>query len=354
MYHSSTQRKFWTFANEEELQSHRRTARRRFVQERLDRKDCSAVKSLASDTRPHTPDNPAVASMFLSIEEEAELCRFYQTMLRDFCSKFKPELPRSTIATGFALFQRSYVNESVMRLHPKYMMITCMWIAVKADEYHITMEQFVAHLRGDRQKAIDIILNNEPYVMKRLHYHLMVHLPYRAMEGFLIDIKTRFGEFFKKPDRMRPGADKFLEGSMFSDTLLLWSPSQIALAALFHAAEELKEDLTDYVEKILVQKPIGKPFAESGDSMDKAEEAKEQDDAAAGSQTSIHLLAVIDAIRHHVKESAKLVPNKDRIKKIEAKLEGCRDPAFNPETEEYQKRINAMMQLQLEADTGFD
>lgn len=109
-----------------------------------------------------------------------------------------------------------------------------------------------------------------------------------------------------------------------------------------------------YIEKVLVQKPIGKPFAESGDSMDRAEEAMQQDDAAHGGQTSIHLLAVLDEIRHHVLESAKLTPNKERLKKIEAKLENCRDPAFNPETTAYQRRIANLMQLQLEADTKFE
>lgn len=245
MYHSSTQRMFWTFANEEELQSHRKAAHRRFVQERLDHIDCTAAKSLIAEPSATslTPDSSSVIAAFLTLDDEAELCRFYQTMLRDFCSKLKPTLPRSTIATGFALFQRAYVNESAMRLHPKHMMITCMWIAIKVDEHHITMEQFVAHLRGDRQKAVDIILNNEPYVMKRLHYHLMVHVPYRAYEGFMIDIRTRFAEL-SKPDRLRGPAEKFLERAMFSDCLLLWAPSQIALAALMYAAEEMKEDLT--------------------------------------------------------------------------------------------------------------
>lgn len=88
--------------------------------------------------------------------------------------------------------------------------------------------------------------------------------------------------------------------------------------------------------------------------MDKAEEAMEQDEAAHGSQTSIHLLAVIDEIRHHVEVSSKRTSNKDNIKKLEAKLEGCRDPAFNPDTEEYRRRIAELMQLQLEADTKYE
>ena len=107
------------------------------------------------------------------------------------------------------------------------------------------MEQFISHLRGDRQRAMDIILYNEPYVMQKLHFHLMVHLPYRSYEGFFIDIRARYRDRLKQsPEKLRPIIEKFLDHSMFSDALLLYSPSQIALAAIFHAAEELKEDLT--------------------------------------------------------------------------------------------------------------
>ncbi|OQV18620.1 putative Cyclin-H [Hypsibius exemplaris] len=364
MYHSSTQRKFWTFANEAELMSHRRDAHRRFIQQRIDQRDCVAVRrvaqALADDLSSGTldamssledhlhPENPRVAGEFLTLDEENELRRFYQSLLRDFCSKFTPEMPKSTIATAFAFFQRAYVNESVMHLHPKHMMITCMWIALKVDEHHVTMDQFVAHLRGDRQKAVDIIIRNEPYVMKKLHFQLLVHLPYRACEGFLIDIKTRYADRMAKVDRLRPAMDKFLETSMMSDALLLFPPSQIALAALTYAAGELQEDLSDYVERVLVGLPITKPFAESGDSEDRAEEAMEQDEAALGSQTSIHLLAIVAEIRHHVLEFGKLTVSKDRLKRIEAKLESCRDPAFNPETAEYSRRIAKLFQIDLE------
>ena len=110
------------------------------------------------------------------------------------------------------------------------------------------MDQFVSNLRGDVQKAVDIIIRNEPYVMKKLRFHLLVHLPYRACEGFLIDIKTRYADQLTgKADRLRPTMDKFLEKAMMSDALLLFPPSQIALAALMHAAEEIQEDLTGLI-----------------------------------------------------------------------------------------------------------
>lgn len=52
--------------------------------------------------------------------------------------------------------------------------------------------QFVANIKGDREKASDIILNNELLLMEQLKFHLTVHNPYRPVEGLLIDIKVKY------------------------------------------------------------------------------------------------------------------------------------------------------------------
>lgn len=50
--------------------------------------------------------------------------------------------------------------------------------------------QFVANIKGDRDKAMDIILNNELLLMEQLNFNLAVHNPFRPVEGLLIDIKV--------------------------------------------------------------------------------------------------------------------------------------------------------------------
>lgn len=52
------------------------------------------------------------------------------------------------------------------------------------------MMQFVANIKGDREKAADIILNNELLLMEQLNFHLTIHNPFRPVEGLLIDIKV--------------------------------------------------------------------------------------------------------------------------------------------------------------------
>lgn len=77
-----------------------------------------------------------------------------------------------------------------MDYHPKHIIATCVYLACKVEEFNVSMLQFIGNIKGDREKAADIILNNELLLMQQLKYHLNVHNPMRAVEGFLIDIKV--------------------------------------------------------------------------------------------------------------------------------------------------------------------
>lgn len=67
---------------------------------------------------------------------------------------------------------------------------TCVYLACKVEEFNVSIAQFVANIKGDRVKAMDIILSNELLLMQELNYYLTIHNPMRPIEGFLIDIKV--------------------------------------------------------------------------------------------------------------------------------------------------------------------
>lgn len=50
---------------------------------------------------------------------------------------------------------------------------------------------------------------------------------------------------------MRPGIEHFLERAFLTDAVLLYSPSQVALASVLHAASKLQENLDSYVTDTL-------------------------------------------------------------------------------------------------------
>ena len=53
------------------------------------------------------------------------------------------------------------------------------------------------------------------------------------------------------PDRLRPVIDEFLDKTFLTDACLIFSPSQIALAAVLHAASKEQENLDSYVTESL-------------------------------------------------------------------------------------------------------
>jgi cyclin ccl1 len=86
--------------------------------------------------------------------------------------------------------------------------VTCVYLACKVEEFNISIQQFVANIKGDREKASDIILNDELLLMQQLNFHLTVHNPYRPVTGLLIDIKvctqTRSARVFHRMLLMPP------------------------------------------------------------------------------------------------------------------------------------------------------
>ncbi|CAM4556542.1 cyclin-H isoform X2 [Lepidochelys kempii] len=239
MYHSSTQRRHWTFRSEEDLGRCRADANRQFR--------CKAVacgKARQSD------------SLLLEPREELTICKYYEKKLLDFCSVFKPAMPRSVVGTATMYFKRFYLNNSVMEYHPRIIMLTCAFLACKVDEFNVSSAQFVGNLRENppgQEKALEQILEYELLLIQQLNFHLIVHNPYRPFEGFLIDLKTRY-PLLENPEVLRKTADDFLNRVALTDAYLLFTPSQIALTAILSSASRAGINMESYLSECLLLK----------------------------------------------------------------------------------------------------
>lgn len=111
-----------------------------------------------------------------------------------------------------------------------YFRATCVYLSCKTEEFNVSITQFVSNVKGDKLKAMDIILSNELLLMQQLNYYLTVHNPFRPIEGFLIDIKTRCS--LANPERLRAGIDDFIDKTFLTDACLLYAPSQVSCLVL--------------------------------------------------------------------------------------------------------------------------
>uniref|UniRef100_A0A182K6S6 Cyclin-H n=1 Tax=Anopheles christyi TaxID=43041 RepID=A0A182K6S6_9DIPT len=294
MYSLSSQKKFWTFKTEQELAELRVKQNISFIS-----------KHGASMTEEQKQAH------FLSADEERLLLKQYELQLKEFCKRFEPPMPKYVVGTAFHYFKRFYLNNSSMDYHPKEILATCVYLACKVEEFNVSIAQFVANIKGDRVKAMDIILSNELLLMQELNYYLTIHNPMRPIEGFLIDIKTRCN--MSNPDRLRPGIEDFIDKTFLTDAPLMYAPAQIALAAVLHAASKEQENLDSYVTESLF-----------GSAKDK-------------------LPVLIEAVRR-VRSMVRTIelPPKDRVRFLEKKLEKCRNQENNPDSQIYKQRMKKM------------
>jgi len=249
---------------------------------------------IAANEKISNVKSPSMKETVLTPNEELSLVRSYLFNLREFCRKFQPPMGKSVIATAFIFMKRFYLHESCMEHHPRDIGVTCAYLACKIDEFNVTIDQFIKNIQGDRKKAQKTILSNELMLMKKLNFQFIVHLPFRPVEGFLIDLRARYPPARDKTDLLLKEIEEFLEKSMYTDACFLFAPSQIALAAVYHAAQICDLNLKDYLKKMVFADDQGayEYFKRAYDCMQQMNESDQQN-----------------------------IPTKEAIKKIEKKLQ---------------------------------
>ncbi|KAK8725572.1 hypothetical protein OTU49_010624 [Cherax quadricarinatus] len=224
MYGSSTQYQNWTFKDEHELVKLRIQANSDFIEK-------FGINMTSVERAKH----------FLTIEEEHLMVRSYEHSLRDFCKKFRDPrdarirmLP-SVTTTAQHYFKRFYLYNSVMDYHPKEILVTCVYLACKIEEFYVTINDFVHNVRGDKKKAAEIILNNELQLTQELQFHLIIHQPFRPVEGLLIDIKIALAAVTNAVSRLGENLDQYVTDILFP------SEQRHHLSVLIEAVRKIKK-----------------------------------------------------------------------------------------------------------------
>jgi len=289
MFHASTQRRFWLVENCECIAEGQTVANREY-------RECWPER------------NPeAEVPEFLAYHEERLFIVYYSHIVMDICSQLTPPAPLSTTGTAMLYFKRFYLNTSVMEFHPRDVAFLCVYLACKVDEHNISIDQFMGQAASDRPEIARFVIDNELLMISKLSFHLTVHSPFRALEGFLVDLRARGHLSSSTLSNVRSAIDKMLKQSLYTDAALLYPPSQIALAVLRRC---LGKDVIDkYIREVI------------------ATNEKLQ-------STLISSLAAITDILANFQ-----FPSRDMIEAIEEKLAaGCRDTENDPTDERYRER----------------
>ncbi|XP_013889851.1 cyclin-H [Austrofundulus limnaeus] len=253
MFHNSSQRKYWTFKSEDELEQMRFSANEKFR------------KTVRETGKP-----VGINAVFLDRHEEDVLFRHYERRMLDFCNAFKPAMPKSVVGAALMYFRRFYLNNSIMEYHPRIIMLTCAYLSCKVDEFNVSSVQFVGNLQqetaAEQERVLEQILGFELLLIQQLNFHLVIHTPFRPMEGLLIDLKTRY-PMLENPESLRKSADDFLTQAALTDAGLLFPPSQIALTAILNSASRAGINMESYLTECLKLKEDKETLSKMYESM---------------------------------------------------------------------------------------
>lgn len=257
LFRHSSQYRFWSFTPEQ------------LSQKRIE-VNAEAVSSVEEDLRNFVHDNQSnlteeelsilkLKAVPVTMEEELKLVNIYAKKLQGIAQHLN--LPTEVVGTSITFFRRFYLENSVLQIHPKLMVLTTIFLACKSENYFIGIDSFSQKTKRPK----DAILENEFRLLESLKFSLLIHHPYKALHGFFLDIQAVLhGKVdVKYMGQIYDRCKKKITDALLTDVVHFFTPPQITLAVLLLEDEaltsrylELKfhgnlEETTDDNEKVV-------------------------------------------------------------------------------------------------------
>ncbi|KAM9894949.1 hypothetical protein OXX69_011195 [Metschnikowia pulcherrima] len=181
----------------------------------------------------------------ISFEEEQRYLHFFGQQIVQICAHFK--MPTQVKATAISFFRKFYLVNSVMEYRPRNILYTAVFLAAKSENYFISIDTFCSRL--PKTKPEDI-LGLEFIILSALKFSLLVHHAFRPLYGFFLDFQSlllhpapamydvnvdTIGQLY---DRAKTWLN---DHALLSDAPFLYTPPQIALAALYDSDKRITE-----------------------------------------------------------------------------------------------------------------
>lgn len=115
----------------------------------------------------------------ISHDEEELLLRYYHIKVQAVCRELR--LQRKVINTACTYIKRFYITFTPLMYDPQLMVLPCVYLACKSDECYMSAAE-LGRLTGVPPEAI---LRQEILVLQGLNFDMIVHSPYKAIQGFL-------------------------------------------------------------------------------------------------------------------------------------------------------------------------
>ncbi|RDB28829.1 Cyclin mcs2 [Hypsizygus marmoreus] len=279
LYEASTQFRNWRYSPEQ-LSAIRASL------------NAAAVAVIRQTFEVEEPGSSSIVS-FLTPDEELLLVKLYVTKITQLCGLFR--FPEEVEATAITYLKRFYLRNTVMDWHPKNVMLTALFLATKTTNNPISLETYTTHIP---KTAPSDVLDLEFLVAQSLGFEFAVWHAHRALWGLCLDIQN-LPDCPSDTRELYDAALKHIRTSRLTDAELIYTPAQIALAALSLAAPELAHQWSI---------------------------SKMPPDAPHTSRLSAETLpSIMDAIKSLITSSGH-PPNIDSVREVDRRLKLCKNP----------------------------
>ncbi|QDZ18100.1 cyclin H [Chloropicon primus] len=284
----------------------------------LEGRRASRYEKSVSEIERYKPEAVSTSSL-VSLEEQKQLLSYYERTLSKICQLFR--MPRKILAISLVYFKRFYLKFTVLDHEPWRIMVTCVYLACKCENQYIAAEEIAKGVQRDARLVEKIVLGTEMNLLQGLEFDLQVFTPYSALNGLMYDFDTFAQESFgwdceraeALAEVLRKKGSESIDALLFSDAPLMYAPGLLAYAALEVGTKAIgkeKEVLGKYLSHL--QKATG---TEAGKLAETIQE--------------IHKLG---------QSGSKSLMEESVLKEIDRKLKLCRNPVYDPSSEQYKKQ----------------
>lgn len=247
LYRRSSQYQVWSFSGPELESQKRQTntngakiARTRFQE---------ALEAMAGEA----PEKAGLLAQIkqqgdaelITYEEEQKFVRFFGQQAVQICAHFN--MPTQVKATAVQFLRRFYLVHSVMEYRPKNVLYAVVFLSAKSENFFVSIEAFAARLPKTNPEDI---LDLEFVVLQALKFTLLVHHPFRPLYGFFLDMQqvllwpepVMYDVNIDTIGKLYDAGKRWLnDHALLSDVPFLFTPPQIAMAALYDTNRKVTE-----------------------------------------------------------------------------------------------------------------
>ncbi|KAG2447972.1 hypothetical protein HYH02_007001 [Chlamydomonas schloesseri] len=119
----------------------------------------------------------------LSALGELLMLKYYQQIIQEKCREMR--MPVKVMATAILYHKRFFLRHSSMEFDPGRVMITAIFMATKVEEFYTR----AADIAKSFDVTEDLVVKQEVALLEGLNFDLVVHSPYRALQGLLQELK---------------------------------------------------------------------------------------------------------------------------------------------------------------------